>query len=88
MNVGVVEEVKERLLSSPSKSLRRLSQEMNVPYSACQRAAKKAKIHAYRVTCVQELQPTDHEKRMQFRNLERRVQTCSDEGGDHFQHQM
>ena len=23
-----------------------------------------------------------------FRNLERRVQTCSDEGGDHFQHQM
>ena len=85
MNVGVVEEVKERLLSSPSKSLRRLSQEMNVPCSACQRAAK---IHAYRVTCVQELQPTDHEKRMQFRNLERCVQTCSDEVGDHFQHQM
>ena len=23
-----------------------------------------------------------------FRNLERRVQMCSDEGGDHFQHQM
>ena len=66
MNVDVVDEVKERLLSSPSKSLRQLSQGMNVPYSACQRADKKAKIHPYRVTCVQELQPTDNAKRMQF----------------------
>ena len=66
MSEETIHDVKERLLASPSKSLRRLSQETNLPYSTCQRAAKKAKLRAYRVSCVQELLPMDHEKRVQF----------------------
>ena len=61
MSEETIHDVKERLLASPSKSLRRLSQETNLPYSTCQRAAKKAKVRAYCVSCVQELHPMDHE---------------------------
>jgi len=61
-----INDVKERLLASPSKSLRRLSQETNLPYSTWQRSANKAKLRAYRVSCVQELLPMDHEKRVRF----------------------
>ena len=63
---GTIHDVKERLLASPSKSLRRLSQETNLPYSTCQRDAKKAKLRAYRVSCVQVLLLMDHEKRVRF----------------------
>jgi len=66
MSEETIHDVKERLLVSPTKSLRRLSQETNLPYSTCQRAAKKAKTHAYRVSCVQELHPMHHEKRVRF----------------------
>jgi len=61
-----IHDVKERLLASPSKSLRRLSQETNLPYSKRQRAAKKAKLRAYRVSCVQDGHTMDHEKSVQF----------------------
>lgn len=40
---ATVQEV--RLLASPNKSLRRLSQEMGVSTSTCQRAAKPAKLY-------------------------------------------
>jgi hypothetical protein len=66
MSEETIHDVKERLLASPSKSLRRLSQETNLPYSASQRAAKKAKLRAYGVSCVQELLPIDHEKSDRF----------------------
>ena len=66
MSEETVHDVKERLLASPSKSLRRPSQETNLPYYTCQRAAKKAKLRAYHVSCVQELLPMDHEKRVLF----------------------
>jgi len=66
MSEETIHDVKERLLASPSKSLRRLSQETNLPYSTCQRAAKKAKLRAYLVSCVQELLPMDHEKLVRF----------------------
>ena len=66
MSEETTHDVKERLLASPSKSLRRLSQETNIPYSTCQRAAKKANLRVYRVSRVQELLPTDHEKRVRF----------------------
>ena len=49
-------------MGSPSKSLRELSQETYLQYSSCQRAAKKEKLRAYRVPCVQEFLPMDHEK--------------------------
>jgi len=46
MSEETIHYVKEGLLSSPSKSKRRRSQESNLPYSTCQRAAKKAKLRA------------------------------------------
>ena len=61
-----IHDVKERLLASPSKSLRRPSQETNLPYYTCQRAAKKAKLRAYHVSCVQEFLPMDHERHVRF----------------------
>ena len=66
MSEETIHNVKERLMASPSKSLRRLSQETILPYFTCQRAAKKAKLRAYRVSCVQELLRMDHEKRVRF----------------------
>jgi len=66
MSEETIHDIKELLLVSPSKSLRRLSQETNLPYSTCGRAAKKAELRAYRVLCVQELLPMDHEKRVRF----------------------
>jgi len=60
-----VADVKQRL-QSPKKSLRKLSQETGLSYSTCQRAAKKAKLKAYRVTVVQELKPLDTQKRMAY----------------------
>jgi len=63
MSEETIHDIKERLLASPSKSLRRLSQETNLPYSTCRRAAKKAKLPAYHVSCIQELLLMDHEKR-------------------------
>jgi hypothetical protein len=59
-----VQDVKDRLLASPRKSLRRYSQETGIPYSTRQGAAKKAKLHPYRVSVVQGLLPTDLEKRL------------------------
>jgi len=66
MSDETTHDVKERLPASPSKSLLRHSQETNLPYSTCRRAAKRAKLRAYRVSCVQELLPMDHEKRIRF----------------------
>jgi hypothetical protein len=48
-------EVANRLLASPRKSLRVLLQEIGLSRSTCQRAAKKAGLHAYQFTVVQEL---------------------------------
>ena len=66
MSEETIHDVKEWLLASPSKLLRRLSQETNLPYCMCQRAAKKAKLHTYHMSCVQELLPIDHKKRVRF----------------------
>ena len=66
MSEETIHDVKEQLLVSPSKSLRRISQDTNLPYSTCRRAAKKAKLCAYCVSCVQELLPMDHKKRVWF----------------------
>jgi hypothetical protein len=55
MSENTVHEVANRLLASPRKSLRVLSQEVGLSRSTCQRAAKKAGLHAYRFRAVQEL---------------------------------
>ncbi|PSN49236.1 hypothetical protein C0J52_08415 [Blattella germanica] len=64
MTQETITNVKDRLLASPSKSLRRFSQESGMSKSSCQRAAKKAKLHAYRYTVVHELKETDKVKRV------------------------
>jgi len=43
MSEETIQNVKDRLLASPKKSLRRLSQESGLSRSTCQRAAKKKK---------------------------------------------
>jgi hypothetical protein len=55
MSEDTVHDVANRLLASPRKFLRVLSQEIGLSRSTCQRAAKKAGLHAYRFTVVQEL---------------------------------
>jgi hypothetical protein len=57
MSENTVHDVANRLLASPRKSLRVLSQEIGLLRSTCQRAAKKAGLHAYRFTIVQEIKP-------------------------------
>ena len=66
MTQETITNVKDRLLASPSKSLRRLSQESGMSKSSCQHAAKKAKLHAYRYTVVHKLKETDKVKRVSY----------------------
>jgi hypothetical protein len=54
MSDNTVHDVVNRLLASSRKSLRVLLQEIGLPRSTCQRAAKKAGLHAYRFRVVQE----------------------------------
>jgi hypothetical protein len=55
MSENTVHDVANQLLASPRKSVRALSQEIGLSRSTCQRAAKKAGLHAYRFRVVQEL---------------------------------
>lgn len=48
------------------KSLCRLSQEIGLSYSTCQRAAKKAKLKPYRVPVIQELLSLNKQKRVAY----------------------
>jgi hypothetical protein len=61
-----VQDVRRRLLDSPKKSLRRLSQETGMSKPTCHRTTQNAKIHAYRVTAVHELKEPDREKRVVY----------------------
>ena len=61
-------DVRERLLRSPHKSLRRLSQETGYSLTMCQRAAKHAKLRQYRMTAVHELKEPDKIKRVRYCN--------------------
>jgi transposase len=42
-----LEDVRERLLQSPRKSLRKLSQQTGMTYGSIQRATKRLKLHPY-----------------------------------------
>ena len=64
MSEETIENVKDRLLASPKKSLRRLSQESGLSRSTCQCAVKKAKLHAYRTFGVHKLKEPDQVKRV------------------------
>ena len=66
MSEETIQNVKDRLLASPKKSLRRLSQESGSSRSTCQRTAKKANLHAYRISVVHELKEPDQVKRVAY----------------------
>jgi len=66
MSEETIQNVKDRLLASPKKSLRRLSQELGFSRSACQRAVKKAKLHAYCISVVHGLKEPDQVKRVAY----------------------
>jgi hypothetical protein len=51
---------------SSKKSLHRISQESGLSRSTCQRAAKNAKLHAYRISVVHELKEPDQVKRVAY----------------------
>jgi transposase len=44
-----LEDIRARLLHSPRKSLRKLSQQTGMTYGSVQRAKKRLKLHPYRV---------------------------------------
>ena len=64
MSEETFQNVKDRQLASPKKSLRRLLQESWLSRSTCQRSAKKAKLHAYHISVVHELKEPDQVKRV------------------------
>lgn len=59
--------ISDRLLRSPSKSIRKLAQETGVSLGCAHKAVKK-KLHffPYKVHAVQELKPADHAKRLHY----------------------
>jgi hypothetical protein len=66
MSENTVHDIENRLLASPRKSLHVLSQEIGLSRSTCQRAAKKAGLHAYRFRVVQKLKQQDYNKRTTY----------------------
>jgi hypothetical protein len=66
MSEETVREVADRLQAPPRKSLQRVLQEIGVSKSTCQRAVKKAGLHAYRFTVVHEFKEPDHERRIVY----------------------
>lgn len=58
--------VSEVMLHSPSKSTRRLSQQVGVSRTTCRRVLKSLKLKPYRITVVQQLKEPDKGKRVTF----------------------
>jgi transposase len=61
-----LEDIRARLLQSPRKSLRNLSQQTGMTYGSVQRATERLKLHSYRVQVCHELKEIDKEKRMRY----------------------
>jgi hypothetical protein len=64
-----LEDIRARLLQSPRKSLRKLSQQTGMTYGSVKRATKRLKLHPYRVQVFHELIEIDKEKRMSSDSL-------------------
>jgi hypothetical protein len=74
MSGNAVHDVVNRLLASPRKTLCVLLRQIGLSRTTCQRAAKKAGLHAYRFRVVQELKQQDYDKRMTYCHW---FQTCN-----------
>jgi hypothetical protein len=66
MAENTVNDIANRLLASPRKFLRKLSQEIGLSRSTCQRVAKKTSLRAYQFAVVQELKQQDYDKCMTY----------------------
>jgi transposase len=61
--------VTESVAESPGTSIRRRSQQLDIPRSTMQRIlTKDLYLHAYKAQLTQELKPTDHVQRREFVN--------------------
>jgi hypothetical protein len=59
-------DISDYILRSPSNSLRKLAQEKDIGLAIAHKAVReKLNLFPYKVTAVQELNPGDHEKRIQ-----------------------
>ena len=62
----VVRDIQQRISRSPQKSTQRLSQQVGLSRTTCQRVLKSLSMRAYRITCVRELKLPDKDKRLQY----------------------
>lgn len=62
-----IADVNERLLNDPTKSLRRISQEVNLSLNTCHKIARKdLHLTPYRMKTFHELLPPDHARRLTY----------------------
>jgi hypothetical protein len=62
----VVANIQQKILASPKKSVRKLSQQSGVNRTSCHRVLQSLQLKPYRVSCVHELLPDDEEKRVKY----------------------
>jgi hypothetical protein len=62
LSIDNLEDIRARLLQSPRKSLRKLSQQSGMAYGSVQRVTKRLKLHPYRVQVCHELKEIDKRK--------------------------
>jgi hypothetical protein len=68
LNNDTLEDVRLSLLQSPSKSLRKLSQQMNMSLGSAHKAVHLLHLRTYRIHAMHELQPTDHAAGLRYCN--------------------
>jgi transposase len=66
LSVDSLVDIRQTLLRSPRKSLRKLSLQSGVSYGSVHKATKILKLHPYRVHVMHELKEPDKEKRFQY----------------------
>ena len=63
----VVEDIRQRILRSPRKSVRRLSRETGLSVGSCHTALRKSlNLYPYRLSSLHELTPVDFTKRLDY----------------------
>jgi hypothetical protein len=61
-----VANIQQRILASPKKSVRKLSQQSRVKQTSYHCVLQPLQLKPYRVSCVRELLPDDEEKRVKY----------------------
>lgn len=62
-----INNISEAMARSPNKSVRRLSDEVDISVGSAHNALRKTlKLHPYKISCYHELKEADYEKRVQF----------------------